>query len=340
MPPITVRNANPAGISGVGVAQPRVGISGVGVAQPSSRITGVGVAQPRVGISGVGVAGSLAQQVASNQASLGQGNAEYQRLLGEINRLSSQLNQRVYAPRLDFAAINAQARQQAEANVNPLYTKYLNQYLQQQAAKRAQREQEYKFTIQDIEDTLRQTQEANVLGRQRTTEDVAQNLADINLSADQYQTDTGQEFEQARLGQAQQLAASGLATSGLGRQQQRQLGEQATTAEQRQEQTFETARQAQQLFKSRTLEDLLKSDELANLTAGKGKERAKFDLDAYIENARLEEEQKRTSLDVERQGAVLAATGDIQSQLVRNFINSIGDPAQRQAAIEAYGGLL
>lgn len=335
---MAVYNATPGRITSVGVTNPGT-VSGVGVATPGS-VSGVvnNYGQQQQPFS----AAPINLRLAGSQPQPGAvpGNAYLDQALAQNSQLQSlinSLNQKTYAPNIDMAALNAKARAQAESSVNPLYVKYLNDYLASTAAKRAQQQKAHEFQVQDLEDQLKQTTEANKLTGERTAEDVSQNIADVNLSADQYQTDTGQEFEQARTGLSQELAASGLATSGLGKQQLTKQQEAGATAEQRQEQKFQAARDTQQLFKSRTIEDLMKSDELANLSATKGKERAKFDLDSYLHNIGLEEEQRKTEIDIQRQTAVGSATRDLGRELFEATLGGYSAP-QRQAAREAYGG--
>lgn len=258
----------------------------------------------------------------------------YQSLLAQIKAA----NQQVYAPKLDLAAINAQARQSAENAVNPYYTKTLNDFLSRQAAQRQQQQTQYETGIKNLEDNLKQTLEDSQQQQQRTTEDVAQNQGQINQTADEFQTDTGSAFDIARRAEAAAVAKAGL-TGGLGAQQAEASQLTRNTAEKRQEGQFTEQRVQQELFKARTFEDLTKAAERAKTSAEKGKTAAKFDLDTYIQNQNFETEAERNTLEAQRLQGIGNEQQNQARLLVNSFINKISNPAQRQAAIQTYGGI-
>ena len=260
--------------------------------------------------------------------------SDYAKLLTQIKSMQSQ--QQVYAPKLDFAAINSQARSAAENAVNPYYTKTLNDFLTQQAAKRTQYETQNATNVQNLQDTLKQTLEANALSKERTGADVALNQEQINTQNDQNQQDTGTQFEDQRLADAKALATAGILGSGAGNRATATNAANANTAEGRQNAKFQEQRNQQELFKTRTFEDLAKSGELATANTAKGEKQAKFDLDSYIQNLGFEEQNQRNSLEQQRLSAVGQEQQNQQQLLVNNFINSIADPAKRQAALQAY----
>lgn len=243
----------------------------------------------------------------------------------------------VRPPKLDFAAVQAKARADAEGAVNPYYTKQLNDFLAQQAAQRQQQQTQYETSVKNLEDQLSNTLAGNEISRGRTTEDVAQNVADINQSADIFQTDTGVAADANRIAQARELAQSGL-TGGLGAQQAETAQTQRNTAEKRQEQEFQKQRQQQDLFKTRTFEDLARSGELATKATEKGKTAAKFDLDAFIQGQGFEEQNTRNSLESNRLEAIGREQGNRSKLAFNQYLANIRDPAQLLAASQIYGG--
>lgn len=244
----------------------------------------------------------------------------------------------VYAPKLDIAAVNAQARQAAENAVNPYYTKVLSEFLQQQAAARARREAQTKTNIEDIEAGLKEATEGNLLARARTTEDVNKNITDVNVNADEFQTDSGEQFTDERLQQAREISAAGL-TGGLGSQKAQKAVETRNKIETRQVRKFEEQKVAQQLFKTRTFQDLEKSDELNLSKSEKGKKQAKFDLDSYIEASNFDEQNKRNELEARRLEAIQTNQGAQSKLLFNNYLANIRDPRQLAAAMSTYGGI-
>lgn len=243
----------------------------------------------------------------------------------------------VKPPALDLAALQAKARADAEGAVNPYYTKLLNDFLTQQSAQKAQQQAQYDTNIKNLDDQLAETLKTNEITGKRTTEDVGQNMADINQNADIFQTDSGQAADAARIAQARGLAQSGL-TGGVGAQQQEAATAASNTGEKRQEQQFQHQRQAQELFKTRTFEDLARSGELATKSTEKGKKAAKFDLDSFIEGQGFNEQNQRSSLEQQRLGAVQQEQGNRAKLALNEWLAKIRDPAQLLAASQIYGG--
>jgi hypothetical protein len=244
----------------------------------------------------------------------------------------------VYAPKLNIAALNANARAAAEGAVNPYYSKVLNEFLAQQGVKRQQQQTQYDTNIKNLEDSLQQTLQADEQTRGRTTEDVANNQAQINQTAENFQADTGQKFTTDRLAQAKSVASAGL-TGGLGAQQQEAAVTARNTDESRQEQDYQKQRDAQALFKGRTFEDLAKADVLKTEETTKGKAQEKFNLDTYIQNQDADTASQRNTLEKARLQDI-AQNQQAQSKLAfQRYIAGISNPAQRAAAISTYGGL-
>lgn len=307
--------ATPGRITGVGVAQPGV-ISGVVNATPG-RITGVYNADQYPGP----VISPAATRPPGSVYGGGGGGAPAQ----------------VYAPALDLNAIRAGARSAAESAVNPLYTQQLTTFLAREAAKRARAQQDNELAVKSLDEALAQSQEVSQLGRERTTEDVATNIGDINATADQAQNIQGQQFEDERIAEARALATGGLVGSGIGNQTQNRTLINRNTAEATQAQDVQRKKAAQELLKARSFEDLAKSDTLNIYKTKKGKEAAKIDLDRMIEDIAYEESSTRQTLEKQRYSDLAAEQARQAKIAVQNFIAGIRDPAQRQAAYAAYG---
>jgi hypothetical protein len=167
---------------------------------------------------------------------------------------------------------------------------------------------------------------------------VAKNLDEINTTADEFQTDSGQATDAQRLEEGRALADSGL-TGGLAAQQSETADTQRNTAEKRQVRDFQRKRTEQTLFKTRTFEDLSRSSELATEDKEKGVKRVQFDLDSFIKDQDLDKEAERTKLEAER----LQAVGQEQTNQAKlayaRYLANIRDPAQLAAASQIYGGI-
>ncbi len=244
----------------------------------------------------------------------------------------------VYAPRLDIAAVNAQARSSAENAVNPYYTKTLNDFLAQQAVQKQQQTAQYETNVKNIDDTLKNTLEANALSKERTGLDASEKQTDINTANDVNQLDTGNQFEDTRLAEARAQAAAGVLGSGAGNRSTRAATTARNTTEGRQNEAFQEKRKEVELFKTRSFQDLAKSSELAGTGAEKSKKQAKFDLDSYIQNADFAEKDTRNKLEEQRLQRIADEQRNQAKLQFNNYLAKIKDPAQYEAAIRTYGG--
>lgn len=243
-------------------------------------------------------------------------------------------------PKLDTAALFANARSAAEGAQNPLYTKYLNDFLTQQSAQKQQQQTSYDTSIQNLRDTLKNTLQGNEISGQRNLEDANNKIGDINTQSDQYQTDSGTAFDTARRQDAVKQASQGLLGSGLGNQSTTLAQGDRNTQEARQGADFQRQKDQTALAEGRTFEDLARSGTLATQGEAKGEKAAKFDLDNFIQNQGFDLSNKRNDLEVQRLGAI---QGDAQNRAkiaLNDYISRITNPEQKLAAVQLYGGLI
>lgn len=257
----------------------------------------------------------------------------YAALQAEIDRA----NQPVYAPRLDIAAVNAQARKAAAGAVNPFYTKTLNDFLTQQAQEKAFQEQQNATNVKNLQDQLTQTTAANAVTGQRAGENAATSTANTNTAADQYQTDQGTATDQARIDLARKQAEAGL-SGGVAAGQQLEGTTAANTAEARQGEQFQQQRDQANLLKNRTLEDITTSNANATTAEQKGEAQAKFDLDKYIAGNITATKNERNTLEQQRLQAIQSETQNQAKLAFSKYLAGISNPAQYVAALNTYGG--
>lgn len=241
----------------------------------------------------------------------------------------------VAAPVLNTNAILAQSRAAAANKVNPLYTQYLHQYLQNEvAAKKAQQAQN-QATIKNL-----QAQEANALqGNQLTRTATADNtqaaLGNINQQEQTYQQETGLQSDQAR--QALLNNQGALAGSGLGQQQDTQAQELRNIKEAAQEGQYTYSRQQHQLFSNQTFDQLANSDALSKLKETEGENASNFSLNNYLRQAADAEFQFRTQNRQQHEQALNASTQSLYQHNIINAINQYrNNPALYDAAYQAY----
>lgn len=225
---------------------------------------------------------------------------------------------------------------EAAASQNPLYDKYLNQFLAEQTNKKAAQQHIFDQTTSNLDTALKNTQDANAIAQQRTGEDVARIEGQIATKSDQFQTDSGTQFANDRLQQSADLSKAGL-TGGIGAQKTEAVQTARNTQEARQGAEFDQQKQGQELSKARTFEDLARSNKLAGESTATGKANAQFDLDNWIEASKINEQQYRTKAEEERKAAILEERNRIAKEKFQSFLGGLSDPV-RVATINKYQG--
>lgn len=250
------------------------------------------------------------------------------------------------AANYDIAGANARARAAAEASQNPLYTKYLNDFLENARTKQAQEVQKADMANKELDRALKYTTEDTAKNRMRTSEDVTLATDQINTAEDQFQTDTGTQDAIARIEEARKIATSGQ-TGGLAGQQKEASQEARNTSEKRQGAAFDEKKMEQQVLKARTFEDLGKVDTRAKEDNTAGKKKVKFDLDAYITDYGVGKDINSSGYQVKQfadknEQNRLASIADEQANqsrlLFNNFVAGLNDPGVIAATRQKYGG--
>lgn len=247
-------------------------------------------------------------------------NAEWQSLLAQLR---SAQNYRPPTPKLasfDIMSNWRNAQSAAERAQNPLYEKKLNDFLAHNAKKKQSKQNEFGLTNENIDLEKAQALEDSAVSRQRTSEDTTAALEKIGQNEGIYQTDEGQDFDKNYRATAEQLAASGAAGTGLGRQQSSDAIRLRNVQSQRQLDEFNGQREAKQLFKTRTFEDLARGDERATTLATNKKKAAQFDLDAYLEDLAYDETNFRSQNEIDRLEAVLRDSQNYEKAGVESFL--------------------
>jgi hypothetical protein len=248
-------------------------------------------------------------------------NAKYMAdLQAQIRALNNQMAQQPKLAKFDVMANWRNAQSAAERAVNPLYEKKLSNFLEQNQAKRVRKQGEFNLTKEQTAQELADTLSTNAINRTRTAEDTQMAVDTINTKESQFQTDEGQSFDANYRQVAEQLAASGAATTGMGKQQTSDMVRLRNVTSQRQLDEFQGQREAKQLFKTRTFEDLARGDEQANRLATSKTKAAQFDLDAYIEDLAFDETNFRMSNEAERMSAVYADAENQRQLGVEQFL--------------------
>lgn len=234
----------------------------------------------------------------------------------------------------DTTANSARARKQAEGAVNPLYTQRLNEFLGRQNVLRGRAEADATTNQKNLDEALANTLEANKITQERTGQDVTRNLGGIADTQQAYQEDTGSAFDKSRMA----LLRGADTGSGLGRQEVNDQQAARNTQEGRQVKAFTQAKDEQQLFKTRTFEDLARSGKLATADTGKGKAKNQLDLSRYIQDLAFGEGQYRQEQEGKRLQDILGQQQNYEKIGYSKFLNTLKGEARANTA-QVYGGL-
>ena len=270
-----------------------------------------------------------------------QDNSYLQGLQSQLAALQQQLAYQPKLPKFDVMGNFNRARSQAEQAVNPLYEKYLRDFLAKQQIQRENKQGETNLRKQSNATELAQALAESDVTRTRTTEDTTAAIQKLTEQEGQFQEDSGTQFDIDRRANAEAVAASGLTTSGLGQMRMFEQQDQRNISEERQVKEFNNQRDAKRLFASRTFEDLARGDENSRTIASQKDEAAQFDFDAYLRELAADETQFRTQNEVERLGAINSQAQTYERQGTQQFLASLAGagwrPEDIALAYQVYG---
>lgn len=268
-------------------------------------------------------------------------NSFMQSLNAQIAALQRQLAYTPKLPSYDIMGNYNRARSTAEAAVNPLYDKYLRDFLAgQQSSKVAKTNQianQKEATALDLSQTLA----GNEVNRGRTAQDTVSSIEKLNTQEGQFQQASGTQNDQDRRALAEQQAAAGLTSTGIGQGVVYDQNNKRNLDESQQVQEYTNQRQAKKLFEARTFEDLARGDKDANAIATNKNKAADFDLEAYLTDLANNETQFRAENEYKRVSDVNAQSDTYARQGTQSFLASLAGagwrPQDIALAYQVYG---
>ena len=254
-------------------------------------------------------------------------------LEAELRGISSRMPPTPKLANFDIMSNWRQAQSAAERAQNPKYEKQLNEFLAHNAKQKELKTSSFNLTKENIGLEKSQALEDSVTGRQRTAEDTTMALQKIGQVEGQYQQDEGQDFDKNYRQVAEQVAASGGANTGMGKQQTADMVRLRNITSQRQLDEFQGQREAKQLFKTRTFEDFARGDQRAEILATNKTKAAQFDFDSYLEDLAYEEQRFRFSNEADRLEAVLRDAQNYEKSGVESFLAGLAKQGYNAADI-------
>lgn len=298
---------------------------------------------------GSGGYGGLSNNVTNNNAtSNAQSLAQFNQLSSQTQSLLAQQNallreQATPAPVLNYQRILANAQAQAanpNSASNQLYNKYLNNYLQNEAAQQGLAQSQFAQSQKMAQEALANTQ-AN-LGQQQqyVGQQTGLNLGNIQNQQTGYEATQGIQGEQNLSNLRSQQGQSGLTGSGMAQQQefQQNLGRQVQ--ETQQENTYQFQRNSELLSESNTFANIAQSGKYAQQQEAGQEGQAQLDLNKFLQQAAYAEQTARMDLSQWQQEAQFAEARNAAAQQVSSFIQSYQkNPLLYSKAMQAYSPL-
>jgi len=247
------------------------------------------------------------QDALKSQQAVSSATSQAQQLEQQNQALLAEIANKPVAPSLNFGAINANAAAAAQSQVNPLYTQYLNQYLQQEAAVTQQQQSANTQAVQAAQSALANTQAQNTQQQQFTGANTALNLTNINQQAANREQNAGNQFDTQRAQLEAQIGQSNLGASGIGQQQIWTARNNANVAELQSQDTDQYNRNQQLLNESNTFAQIAQSNKYASTVEGQAESAANLKLSSYLQNAAYAQTQAEEQLTEWQQNALYAA---------------------------------
>ncbi len=284
-------------------------------------------------------------QQAALAASQAQSDARLEALQREIERLSNPQPTAPpsVAPLPELPAFSVEdtfkkAREIAASNVSPYYEKQLNQFRERQNLRRNRAKEDFGRVQSDIDREIKTVQEGNKIAQARTEEDVQKNIEDVVRQEAEAQLGSSTSFNRAydalRGGQAQ----SGTLRSGIGKQQPGQAVGDKKLAESRITAGADRQTKAQQLFKTRTLQDIARSNELALQEGEVRKKSGQINLDRLIQDTLDETIAREQETELQKQQTIESQVGPAAQTLFNKFTSELRNPEAAAYANSIYGG--
>lgn len=254
---------------------------------------------------------------------------ELQLIQQQIEALRAQAAATPRLPFLNTADARAKATTKAASSVNPVYQDKLNNQLERYALQRTQQTENTVAGKAAADTDLRYTQEDIATNRLRTGEDVDTAINKSLYNEGNFQTDEGTKFDINNRAARTALAEAGLTESGLGSQSLEKMQSDRNTASTRQLTDFKDERATQELFRTRTFEDLdVKGTRSIELN-----ETNKADLDRnlqqFIDMQAQDERDFRLNNEADRQAALYNATNDVYQTDIQTWLAGLKDQGWR-----------
>lgn len=244
-------------------------------------------------------------------------------LTSQISALMAKINAQPKLPTFDILGNYSRSKAQATANVTPLYATKMQQFLDRQATDTTNRRAASDLGFQNNAISQTNALEDNSTSRTRTGEDLMAALQMIGTNRQQFLQDDGNQFDVARRGLQESVAAAGGSDTGLGSQSiDTQLKDRNTNSG-RQLTTLSQQEDAKNIAATRSLADLATSDTRAGQQKTQADAGVQLDLDSYLNQLPGLTEEFTLNNNLAKASDIANQTRDISAQNVNQFLASL-----------------
>jgi hypothetical protein len=255
--------------------------------------------------------------------------------LNQMIQSELQANAPGVAPTLDLNALNAQAQSQAQSAVNPLYTQYMNEYLQTEAANQQAAQSQNTLNLQQEQAALGNTLAVNTQAQNYAAQQNAAQQGNINVQAQNYQLQSGL-ANNAKVQALQQANGSGgLSASGYGQGQLWQAENARNIADAAQQGQFQYQRNTANMSTQDTFAQLAQSSLYAQTGEAEQEAQTNFNLNDYLRQAAANDQAYTQSLQTWEQQAQTSTAQNLLAQAVQNQLNNYSGKTYA-AGVSAY----
>lgn len=246
------------------------------------------------------------------------------------------------AANINLNALNAQASGTAANTVNPLYTQYLNQFLQEEAANQQAATAQNTMNIQGEQSSLGNTLAQNQLQENAAASTNALTQGNINAQQQNYQLQSGNAQNQKLQAIGQSIGSGNLGASGIGQQQIYQAENAKNTADAAQLGQFQYQRDTGNLSTQDTFAQLAQSSSYATTAEGQAETQTNFNLNDYLRQAANNDALYQQAAEGLHQTALSAQTWNTEANLIQQQIQAQtgGNGKNFAASEQAYGNLM
>lgn len=274
-------------------------------------------------LGGDALTGTKANPTPPGQVGVGQDLSAGTAALLKAIQASTAANAPGNAPTLDLNAIQAQASSAANNAVNPLYTNYLNQYLQSEASNQQAAQKQNELNLQQEQGALGNTLAQNTLAQKAAGQTNSLTQGNINAQQQNYQLASGNAQTQKLQAIQANIGSGNLGASGLGQQQIYSAENARNAADAAQSGQFQYQRDTSNLSTQDTFNQLAQSSQYATQAEGGQETQTNFNLNDYLRQAAQHDQAAQAQLEASRQQALTSAQQNSEAQLIQQQLSGL-----------------